>query len=54
MAKAAEETFDILPEEQKLTLQAFADGINDYVMSVGNLGAAGRILPPEFIAFGIS
>ena len=53
MAEAAAESFDGLEEDEKQTLQAFADGINDYVSSVGQTGSAGRILPPEFIAFGI-
>ena len=53
MADAAAESFDGLDEDEKQTLQAFADGINDYVSSVGQIGSAGRILPPEFIAFGI-
>ena len=54
MAQAASDSFDGLKEDQKQTLQAFADGINDYVQSVGQPGAAGRMLPPEFIAFGIN
>ena len=37
-------------------LQAYADGINDFVQGVDMLGSnpTGRLLPPEFILFGIS
>ena len=35
MAEAAAESFDELEGDEKQTLQAFADGINDYVFSVG-------------------
>ena len=37
-------------------LQAYADGVNDYVAGVGIFSdeSTGRILPPEFITFGIT
>jgi len=37
-------------------LQAYADGVNDFVQGVDAFGGnpTGRILPPEFILFGIN
>ncbi len=32
-------------------LQAYADGVNDYVKNIG--GSSGLLLPPEFIMLGI-
>ena len=51
-----EESYEILPEEDKEFYQAFADGINDYVASVDLYSddSSARLLPPEFLTFGVT
>lgn len=46
-----------IPEEVREEYQAFADGVNDYVRGVSlteSESQTGRVLPLEFIAFGIT
>jgi penicillin amidase len=54
--KLSEESYELLPEDEKEFLQAYADGINDYVAGVELMGdnPTARLLPPEFLTFGIS
>ena len=45
-----------MDKESKGIFQAYADGINDYVSGVSLMDeeSTGRILPPEFLVFGIT
>ena len=57
--KVAEQTWNDpgeLGEEHRGNLQAYADGVNDYLDGVGffNEEATAYILPPEFLALGIT
>lgn len=48
---------DRLPAETRGQLQAYANGVNDYVQGVSlteSESQTGRVLPAEFIAFGIT
>jgi penicillin G amidase len=52
----AEESYKIMPAEDKAFYQAYADGINDFVVGINLLSQSptARLLPPEFLAFGIT
>ena len=53
--RSAEEAYELLNDKD--TLRAYADGINDFVQNVSpNFmldNISGRLLPPEFLALGI-
>ena len=53
--KVANETVETLSPLVKEGLQAYADGINDYVnnVGIGLWGNSGHIMPVEFYAFDI-
>ena len=55
MRRLAEQSFEIMKEQDRLLLQTYADGINDCVFgtSLTAENSTGRLLPPEFYAFGI-
>ena len=52
----AAKTIKEMDKKELEILQAYADGINDFVQGVEMFGSnpTGRLLPPEFLAFGIS
>ena len=56
LRRLAEESWKTLDTETKETLTAYADGINDCVLGTNFFikSTTGRLLPPEFYAFGIT
>lgn len=63
LARVSKETWDsgTLSLEEAKKLQAYADGVNDYVQGVSLFGGktddnqqTARVLPPEFLTFGIT
>jgi len=56
LRRLAEESWKGLDTETKEILTAYADGINDCVLGTNFLtkSTTGRLLPPEFYAFGIT
>ena len=54
--RESEKTARDLSKEEVDFLQAYADGINDFVLGVDMFGSnpTGRLLPPEFLLFGIT
>ena len=56
LRRLAEESWKTLDTEAKETLTAYADGINDCVLGTNFFikSTTGRLLPPEFYAFGIT
>ena len=51
---SAVETEELLTPLQRECIQAYADGVNDYVAGIGyGPGATGNLFPPEFYVFGI-
>ena len=56
LRRMAEDAWETLPQHHKDTLQAYADGINDSVLgtSLVRKQSTGKLLPPEFYAFGLS
>ena len=52
----AEKAWDLLEEEHREILQAYADGINDQVNGINLVlkSSTGKLLPPEFYIFGLS
>lgn len=52
--RLAEETMAALAPREVNYLQKYADGVNDFVASVGLIGeSSANLLPPEFYIFGI-
>ena len=51
----AQESFEVLPATERRVLQAYADGINDFVSNVDFTASesSARLLPLEFYVFGI-
>ena len=56
MHRDSARTIEEIDKNELEILQAYADGINDFVQGVDTFGSnpTGRLLPPEFLAFGIS
>ena len=56
LRRLAEESWKTLDTDTKETLTAYADGINDCVLGTNFFikSTTGRLLPPEFYAFGIT
>lgn len=54
--RMAEETWnsDLLPEEDRKILQAYADGVNDFLDGVGKSESTASYLPPEYLAIGVT
>ena len=54
--RQAEQAFQSIEEDTKSMLEAYASGINDFVDGVDFFAdeSTGRLLPPEFIVFGIN
>ena len=51
---SAVESEELLTPMVRECIQAYADGVNDYVAGIGyGLGATGNLFPPEFYVFGI-
>lgn len=52
--RAAEEAFANMDKHSKDILQAYADGVNDFVTGINLLGdsSTAKLLPPEFYAIG--
>lgn len=48
--RIAEQTYKTMNEEDKDALQAYADGVNDFIQNVGisGEGKSASLLPPEF------
>ena len=56
LRRSAKISHSLLSDEEKEVLQAYSDGINDFVSGVGLYSAdsTARLLPPEFKIFGIT
>ena len=56
LRRLAEQSWEVMDSENRAILEAYADGINDSVFGTSLTGdqSTGRLLPPEFYAFGIS
>lgn len=52
--RIAEETWKTLPEENKQVLQAYADGVNDFIKNVKLSEGSASLLPPEFYLLQLS
>lgn len=54
--RVAQETLQILAEEDRAILQAYADGINDYISNIGYFRSeiSAFYLPPEFWAHNVT
>jgi penicillin amidase len=55
LQRSAIESVQKMDQLSKENLQAYANGVNDYVshLSFTGEGSSGRLLPPEFLALGI-
>ena len=56
LRRLAVSSYDLLSDSAKKTLEAYSDGINDFVQGVDMFStkATGKSLPPEFVIFGIT
>jgi penicillin amidase len=54
--RLAEETLKELAKEERDILDAYADGVNDFIESVKLTGenSSAKLLPPEFYIFGVT
>ena len=54
--RAAVRTYEEMGLEEREMVEAYADGVNDYVRGIEILGSnpTGRLLPPEFLLLGIT
>ena len=55
LRRLAEESYKLMTSDEQDVLQAYTDGVNDFVSGVDfySSEATARMLPPEFIVFGI-
>ena len=54
--RLAEESVPFLDDEAREVLQAYTDGINDFIQGISLFGtdSSAALLPPEFYIFGMT
>ena len=56
LKEMSETSLELMSDEEKDVLQAYSDGVNDFVQGVSywSFSSTARMLPPEFIVLGIT
>ena len=52
--RIATETWNSLPADHKANLQAYSDGVNDFITNVRIGEGSAMLLPPEFYLFSLA